>query len=31
MAKYYIGFDCGTQSAKTALYRDDRFVWQKHK
>ena len=23
MAKYYIGFDCGTQSAKTALYRDD--------
>ena len=23
MTKYYIGFDCGTQSTKTALYRDD--------
>ncbi len=23
MAKYYIGFDCGTQSTKTAIYRDD--------
>jgi xylulokinase len=23
MPKYYIGFDCGTQSTKTAIYRDD--------
>ena len=23
MEKYYIGFDCGTQSTKTAIYRDD--------
>lgn len=23
MGKYYIGFDCGTQSTKTAIYRDD--------
>lgn len=23
MSKYYIGFDCGTQSTKTAIYRDD--------
>jgi xylulokinase len=23
MSKYYIGFDCGTQSTKTAVYRDD--------
>lgn len=23
MTKYYIGFDCGTQSTKTAIYRED--------
>lgn len=23
MAKYYVSFDCGTQSTKTAIYRDD--------
>lgn len=23
MSKYYIGFDCGTQSTKVAIYRDD--------
>ncbi len=23
MAKYYIGFDCGTQGTKTVIYRDD--------
>ncbi len=23
MARYYIGFDCGTMGTKTALYRED--------
>ena len=30
MAKYYIGFDCGTQSTKTAIYGDNAVCVAEH-